>query len=65
MTSITHCRDQKCRASIVYLPTVTGGNMPCDSDSVGPADKIYDKRRHVSHFKTCRNPNRFSKGARK
>lgn len=61
---ITRCREPSCRARIVWLKTATGANMPCDADTVEADDDEYDATKHVSHFKTCRAPNRFS-GRRK
>ena len=57
---ITRCREQACRARIVWLTTSAGKNMPVDADTVEPDDTEYDPDRHVSHFKTCTTPNRFS-----
>lgn len=51
------CRS--CRARIVYLKTAAGKTMPVDAGerpdvwSAAPADTIYDKTIHVSHFGTC------------
>jgi hypothetical protein len=64
MLTPTQCREPSCRARIVYLRTPAGKNMPVDADSVLAEDATYDAKRHVSHFKTCKKPNRFSKGKR-
>jgi hypothetical protein len=56
---IVRCTDQLCRQRIIFLPTPNGKQMPCDADSVEPADKTYDPVKHASHFVTCKNPNRF------
>lgn len=57
----TRCRDLKCNARIIYLENPNGGKIPVDADTVEDDDLVYEQRRHVSHFKTCKNPNRFSK----
>jgi hypothetical protein len=48
---ITRCKS--CRAMIIWLKTAAGKNMPCDADSVYPADDQFDPAKHVSHFRTC------------
>ena len=57
---VKSCREQSCRARIVWLPTKSGSQMPVDADTVGPDDTMYDARRHTSYFKTCTKPNKFS-----
>jgi hypothetical protein len=57
---IVRCREQSCRARIVWLRTEAGRNMPVDADTVEASDELYDATRHTSHFKTCKAPNRFS-----
>jgi hypothetical protein len=61
---IDRCRADSCRARIVWLKTPAGKTMPVDADTVGPDDTEFDAARHVSHFKTCTAPSRFSKGNR-
>lgn len=61
---VGRCREETCRARIVWLKTEAGKNMPVDADTVAAADELYDPTRHVSHFKTCKAPDRFSKGKR-
>ena len=56
---IKRCREFSCLARIVWLTTSAGKNMPVDADTVEPDDTEYDPERHVSHFKTCKVPNRF------
>lgn len=58
------CREDSCKKPIIFLRTKTGKQMPCDAESVGADDQEYDAARHVSHYKTCSAPNRFSKGKR-
>lgn len=51
-TRIALCKS--CKASIIWLKTTAGSNMPTDSTSVGPDDKVFDlKKGHVSHWATC------------
>lgn len=65
------CEDKTCAAKFYYLKNQeTNKFIPVDLESLS-ADEIkklekfdavyYDKTRHVSHYKTCKNPNRFSK----
>lgn len=50
---ITRC--SSCRARIVFLPTASGKQMPCDADSVLPGDEEFEYGRHASHFSSCPN----------
>lgn len=59
---VVFCREETCRARMVYLPTRNGSTMPVDADTVDADDVLYEPPRHVSHFKTCKKPNRFGKG---
>lgn len=61
---VGRCRELSCNARIIWLKTEAGKNMPVDADTVAAADEMYDPTRHVSHFKTCKAPNRFSGGKR-
>lgn len=63
---IGRCREQSCRAQIVWLENPdTGKSVPVDADTVKPEHDHYDAELgHVSHFKTCSAPGRFSKGKR-
>lgn len=49
---------EECGEAMVMLPNANGGWTPVD------ADTYTDGEVHVSHFKTCTNPDRFS-GSRK
>ena len=62
---IVRCREPKCRARIIFLENpASGKKVPVDADTVEADDEQYVPTRHVSHFKTCTAPNRFSKGSR-
>ncbi len=52
-----------CGKQIAFLDSATNSAkmVPVDISSVREGDKVYDKTRHVSHFKTCSDPARFSK----
>lgn len=52
-TNFSKCRS--CQASIVWMKTARGANMPVDADSVDEGDDLFDHTRHVSHFATCPN----------
>jgi hypothetical protein len=43
-----------CRAKIIWLRTTAGNHMPTDFENVEPEDRIFDPKKHVSHFATCR-----------
>lgn len=53
MMKISECRS--CGASIVWLKTEAGKNMPVDADTVDEGDEEFDNDKHVSHFATCPN----------
>jgi len=61
---IARCREQSCRKQIIWLENpATGRNVPVDADTVAPDHEYFDvSKGHVSHFKTCTAPNKFSKG---
>jgi hypothetical protein len=57
---IRKCRS--CGTRIVFLTNAaTGNTVPVDADQVQPVDEQWDRVRHVSHFKTCNDPNRFTR----
>lgn len=66
------CQEKSCGMKFYYLKNLkTGKHIPIDIESLNAEEikkiehfdaVIYDSTRHVSHFKTCKNPNRFSKG---
>lgn len=69
------CREPGCGMSFYFLKNqATNKMIPVDVKSLSPEDILqlrkfmevdYDNTRHVSHFKTCKNPNRFSKKGKK
>jgi hypothetical protein len=62
--TIQKCREPTCRAEIIFLRTANGALMPVDAVTVQADDATYNAAVHTSHYKTCRAPNRFSKGKR-
>ncbi len=63
------CREQSCQAEIVWLKTKKGKLCPVDVESLSEDDVAalenkedveYRYGDHVSHFKTCKTPGRFS-----
>ena len=69
------CRENGCRAPILFLNSPRSGkSVPVDAESLNEEDAEalcrgesvdFDKARgHISHFSTCKNPNRFSRGGR-
>lgn len=59
---IVRCR--ACQARIIFLQSANDPDkrVPVDADTVEPEDVIYEHGRHESHFRTCTDPGRFSKG---
>lgn len=56
-------RCKACNAMIIFLQSPnTPNKVPTDADTVEPHDEIFEHGRHVNHFTTCSDPNRFSKG---
>lgn len=60
---VVPCREDSCKKPIIYLKNPkTGATVPVDAETVGAEDYHFDSARgHVSHYKTCTKPNRFSK----
>lgn len=56
---ITRCKS--CNAQIIWFKTTAGKNMPVDADTVEPDDDELDLERHVSHFATCRQADKWRK----
>lgn len=50
-----------CEKPIVFLPTKRGNMMPIDAETVQPKDTVYEHGRHVSHFASCSNPEKYRK----
>lgn len=48
---VRHCGS--CRAPIVFLRTSGLKPMPVNAETVRPGDFIYEHGRHVTHFSTC------------
>jgi hypothetical protein len=51
------CRS--CKAPIVWFKTSAGKNIPIDAATVLPTDVNLELPRHVSHFATCKDANKF------
>jgi len=63
---IKRCSAPSCRARIIFLPTSGGRSMPVDADTVDAEDEVYEQGKHVSHFTTCTESDRFrSRGQEK
>ena len=54
---IVRCRS--CNARIIFLETSSGKKMPIDADTVEAEDEVYEHGRHVSHFSTCPDADKF------
>jgi hypothetical protein len=57
LSDVLSCRE--CGADIVFLRTASGKTMPVNAESVEPDDVDYEHGRHVTHWSTCTNPERF------
>ena len=65
------CRSDKCKKEMVFLINAeTGHALPIDFSSLTMDEKhgltkginvLYNDQHHISHYKTCADPNRFSK----
>ena len=44
---------KSCRSKILWLKTSIGKNMPIDWAEEFQGDKIFDYKRHKSHFASC------------
>lgn len=65
------CESPKCGAEMVFLKNQKSGKMvPIDVESLSVGDLKsldlnseveYDKDRHVSHFRSCKDVQRFAK----
>lgn len=68
MTKIETCIEPTCGKQFVYVESVRtpGAMVPVDLETLSETEKQADyplqfvSGRHVSHFKTCTNPKRFS-----
>lgn len=62
-----HGTCRSCKAHIVWFKTDAGKNMPIDASSVESTDITLDLARHVPHWSTCPDAQRFRKqrGARR
>ena len=69
-----NCKEDNCDGTFIYLINPeTGKSVPVDYHTITEEEfKImateqvyYNKLHHVSHFKTCKNPNRFSRTRKK
>lgn len=56
-------RCSSCGASIVWFRTKTGKRMPVEESSTLPTDAEHqlDLKRHVSHFATCTDAEKWRK----
>ena len=64
------CESPECKAEMVFLKNPKSGKMvPVDVDSLSEEDVQeleaereiqWDNARHVSHYKTCKDPQRFT-----
>lgn len=54
---ITRCK--ACRARIIFLPTAAGKKIPVDADTVDAEDEGYEHGKHVSHFSSCPDADKF------
>lgn len=55
----TNCRS--CGAQIIWMMTVNNRRMPVNADSAEPGETMYEHGKHVSHFSTCPQGDRWRK----
>jgi len=53
------CRSPMCNGLIVFLQTESGKHMPVNASTVEPTDQLFDRTRHVAHYTSCIDPDRF------
>jgi len=63
--TMKYARCKKCGASIVFLPTTTGKQMPVNADTVVHPYAYFDIKVHRSHFADCPAASVFRKPAKK
>ncbi len=63
MANTSNCRSFGLQ--MVWLKTDAGRSMPVDAVTVEPGDETFDKSRHISHFATCPEADRFRKERKK
>jgi len=56
---VIDCQGPDCDGRFVYLETQNGHHAPVDHETVQSSDSLFDVKRHVSHFATCKNPEIF------
>jgi len=54
-----NCRS--CNKEIVFLKTDKGKLIPVDKETVDSIDEYFDGERHITHFRTCPEANKFRK----
>lgn len=60
--SIKLSRCRSCDEYIVWMKTEAGKNMPVDADSCDEDDElIFDPDKHISHFATCPEADKWRK----
>ena len=74
MTGPKSCDELTCHGLIAFLRNPESGRLvPADWDTLSNEEKehyeegreiVYQKERHVSHYKTCKNPRRFTRRER-
>jgi hypothetical protein len=58
---ITDYRCRSCGVSIVWVKTPKGKNMPVNASSAQPGDIEFDRTRHIPHWASCPQANRWRK----
>ena len=52
---------KSCDAKIIWMTTLGGKKMPVDWTQEIEGDKVFDAKRHVSHFTTCKDAGKWRK----
>lgn len=60
-----NARCKRCGASIVFLPTANGKQMPVNADTVAHDQAYFDIKLHRSHFADCPGAAAFRRPTKK
>ncbi len=55
-------KGRSCGKESVFVRTDKGGVIPVDAETADFDEYAYDKNRHITHFATCPDANKFRKG---
>jgi len=50
-----------CNKPIIWMRTLMNRLIPCNPESVGKDDTVFDRSKHITHFATCPKADKFRK----